>query len=523
MLPVDARLTRALRNPWLLGAAGVLLAWLNIGVDIVGPDQQLYIPFVRHFANSAIHPGDYIFDNENYRATLFVPLVGTLHRWLGGDLVPLLLAFHFGALFLLFSGLAAATARIDRGTAPAWVVAFLSWPPPVPGAAAALWEPSPHPRTLAVALAIWALRHAADRRAVATAVLAVASAWIHPLLGGAALLGGIFAIGWDRRLMTYLATAGLMFGAARLTWGAQGTALPLAPAQWWLDVATSGFLWLARWQWPQWASLLTWSALFAVAARALRDDDAGRDDAGRRMVRFGLAAAPLFALYVIGGALRSPLLVAMQLHRGLFILIVVAVIGVGHALETARRRGDLPLALYVACAALPLTHSLVIVSGGLLATLLATTLPSLPRAAKLALAALLGLALAARVRPSQRQHVLGEPDWLALQRWAASSTSSTTRFLAPLHLPDFRVFSERASVVGVQDGQPTIFNRALAEAWQARRHAVDGYATHDCAALAAAAQRFAADDLVTDFDCPLPLVHQEGRYRVYSSAKMPSP
>jgi hypothetical protein len=134
----------------------------------------------------------------------------------------------------------------------------------------------------------------------------------------------------------------------------------------------------------------------------------------------------------------------------------------------------------------------------------------------------MALMVALRFRP-YRVHTASAGDWVTLQRWAARSTPVEARFLAPLGTPDFRVFSLRASVVGAQDQQPTIFDRSLADAWLARRSALDGYSTRDCHALADAARRWQADFVVAGFDCALPLVHRQGDLRVYAGVTMPSP
>lgn len=505
---------RLLRNPWLLGAAGATLAWFNIGVDIAGPDQQLYIPYIRHFAHPELYAGDYIFDSTNYRATLFVPLVGWLHRALGGALEPLLLVEHAVALVLFFSGLAALTARVSRGAAPAWAVAFLSWPPPIPGAAAALWEPSPHPRTLAVAAALWAARFAVDERALPTAALAVAATLIHPLLGGAALLGAALALtrGPRRALVVYLAAVLVALALARLVWPMQQTRLPLLPVAWWLEVATAGLLWL---NWHPELRAAAWVALFAVGAWTTRDEPTDR------LVRFGLAGLVLLGIALAGMQLRSPLLVSLQLHRGQYVLLAAAVVLTARRLADAHDAGALPLPLFVASAALPLTHSLTVELAGV-ALALTCSLARPPSWVGRTLAAAMTLVTVLRFRP-HREHTRSGGDWVALQRWAAVRSPVGACFLAPFDTPDFRVFSERASVVGAQDENPVIFDREMAEAWKARRHAIDGYAGRSCAALGEAARRWQADFVVAGFDCPLPLVHRQGELRVYAGAKMSPP
>jgi uncharacterized protein DUF6798 len=510
--------TRLLRNPWLLGLVGALLAWLNIGVDVAGPDQQLYIPYIRHFAHPELYAGDYIFDSDNYRATLFVPLVGTLHRLVGGDLVPLLYIVHALSLFTLFSGLAAATARVTRGAAPAWVVALLSWPPSVPGAATALWEPSPHPRTLAVALAVWALRHALDGRALPTAALAVAATLVHPLLGGAALLGGALAltVGARRSFVIYLVAVAALLAGARLILPLS-TSLPLRPVGWWLDVATAGFLWVQQWGLVHWASFAAWCALFAFGARAVEGAT------GARLVRFGLASLPLMALAFGGMLLRSPLIVSLQVHRSFYVLMIVAVIAVAAALEQAHERGELPLAPYVAAPLVAFTHSVTLLLAALFAVVALASVRRAPALVGTALAVVFVGVTGLRFRPHRVHPPSPNDDWIALQRWAAQSTPTDARFLAPRMLPDFRVFSSRASVVGAQDEQPVIFNRALADAWQSRRHALDGYAAHDCGALDGAARRYGAAYVVADFDCGRPAVHRQGRFVVYDGARMAMP
>jgi hypothetical protein len=539
---------RWLRNPWFLGVVGALLAWLDAGYRVAGPDQQLYIPYIRHFADPALYAGDYIFANANYRATLYVPLVGLLHRYLGGELEPLLAGVHALSLFLLFSGLAATAARLSRGPAPAWLVAFLSWPPPIPGAAAALWEPTPHPRTLAMALAVWSLRHALDARALPAALLAAASFAIHPLVGIGALAGAGFAftLGPRRALVSYGTLAALLAIAVRLAVGG-GAALPLGARDWWQQVAVSGFLVPFGATSPALRSLLLWLLLFLVVQPRARngagdgngngdgasdgDGDSNGDGDGdvraRRLARFGQAFALLLAIRFAGVVAHSPLLLSLQLARCGYLLLLAALLLTARRLDGELAARRLPLPLYVATAALPFTHTLAPIFAGLFLALawphLARAWPRLaaPRAAAIAAAALVAV-VAVRLRP-HREHDPPADDWLALQRWAARATPVDARFLAPPRAPDFRVFSARASVVGTQDGQPAIFDEAYAAEWQRRRPAVAGYATHDCAALADAARRFDARYLVIDQPCALPPpAHTEGQWRVYD-VKMRQP
>jgi hypothetical protein len=387
----------------------------------------------------------------------------------------------------------------------------------VPGAATAIWEPSPHPRTLAVGLALWTMRFAIAGSARRAALCAAGAALVHPLLGAAALLGAALAVADNRRaFLEFIVAAGLLLGAARLVWPTQHTELPLAPAQWWLDVAVSPFLWFQQWIPAIWVSLASWIALCAVGART------APDLATTRLVRFALAGLVLLAVALAGMMLRSPLLVSLQLHRGQYVVVVAAVILTARRLELDVAAGRLPAPLYVAVAVLPFTHSLTFPLAGIAVALAYARLPRPPAWLGHTAAALMLVAVALRFRP-HRLHAPPADDWIMLQRWAATATAPTTTFLTPVHTPDFRVFSTRSVVLGAQDLQPAIFNHSLAAAWQQRRHTLDGYATRDCTALADAARRFAADDLVTDFDCPLPLVHREGRFRVYASAKMPSP
>jgi hypothetical protein len=512
-----------MRNPTLLGALGAVLAWLNAGVDLAGIDQQLYIPFIRRFAHPELYPGDFIFDNANYRATLYVPLIGWLHRLVGGDLLPLLAVVHTVTMFLFFTGVAAAARRSMRGPGPLWVVVLLSWPPPIAGAAAALWEPSPHPLTLAVALAACALACALSERALAAAILSALSTLVHPLEGAAAVVGCVLALAVGarddlaarRRVGAFVVTAAALVGATRLVWSGQTVDLPLRPAAWWTAVATEPFLWITRWPAASFAALAAWMVLFAACCRS-------SNRASRRLVAFALGGGALTLIGVGGMLARSPLLVSLQLHRALYAFELATILLVARALSEAVVDGRLPPVLYVATAALSFTQALFVELAGLGAALAASRWAKHRRWVSWTLTALFVVFVGARLRP-HHERTERDGDWIELQRWAARSTPLSARFLAPFHRPDFRVYSERPSVLGLQDQQPTIFDRSLAVTFVVRREAMAGYASRDCGALAAAARRFDAQYIVIEWDCALPLAHQQGDFRVYVSAMLSAP
>ena len=497
-----------LRNPWLLGVVGVVLALVTNGIRFGAGDQQLYVPYIQHAAHPELYPHDYIFASDNYRATIFIPLMGALHRRLGGELGLQLAIVQLCSLWLFFAMVARLTARVTVGAAPAWLVVFLSWPPPVPGTGMSLWDPEPHPRNVAVALALAGLDLILDGKTLIAALVEVVALLIHPLLGLGAIVGTA-AASTRRQLPRFLGAIVLLYGVSHFFWHGQSSELPLQPAAWWQAIAEHRYLWVQRWPPMVYLATLVWIALYLVCRPRVSDEKI------TRLERFGLAALALFALAVIGSFARSPLLVALQLGRSLYTILVVALIFIARRLDEDREAGRLPWPIFAVTALLPMTHSLLFPFFGIAVALvwarISRPLPSwLAWIAAAALLAIVPLRFRAHLQPRP------SPDWLALQDWARTQTPVDALFVAPQHEPDFRVYSERGSVLGVQDPQPAIFNHGFADEWLARLPVTADYARRDCAALDRDGARFGATFVITEWDCAAqPPVERIGPFRVY--------
>ncbi len=522
-------MSRFLRNPALLGVLGVLLAALLTGLSADGPDQQLYIPYLQHYAHPSLYPGDYIFASDNYRATAFVPVFGTLLRWSRLSTTRFMLLGEYAVLWLWFTGLASVLVRIADEQAALWAVVFCSWALPIPGCAANLWEPALHPRTVAAAITWVALASVVRRRFVAGGIAGALVCSFHPLLGVGTVAGlGLASTAYGRRAMAEVAlSVALPLIVIRLLWRAQTPHLPFTPVQWWLDIApvSSSYLWFQSWpasiklSFGFWIALTVsaWSGLAKTATNELR-----------ALFRFGLAALPLMGIALVGMQMRSPLLVALQVHRSFFIFEYAAIALT--ATYLSRCLGDRslsPIAFYASALA-PAAHSLHLVAPATIAVTLAPRLSGRwSKPAQLALSLAVCVVVVGLHVRHRRQKLPANPaaaDWSALQSWARDTTAVETRFIAPLDevpgtepLSDFREYSERSVVLGRHDAPPTIFNHDLAIAVAARSPIYTAYANRDCDALLQLAHQFSAQFVVTEWSCPLAQhANRSGRYSVYA-------
>lgn len=509
-----------LAGVFVCGLVGVALAWLNQGLQIVGPDQQLYIPFIKHAANPALYPGDLVFDNVNAHATAFIPAMAAIQRLTGLDLRTLQLAGELLALFAWFSGLAAVAARIGGRGAALWCVVFASWALPVPGCACDLWGTAFHPRTVAQACALWALWLVLGGRGFVAGLLVGGSFLVHPLMAVSAIAALAFAAtATSRRLaLNVVAGAAVTLALSRLVWHGQSVHLPLRPTEWWLRVASGGYLWAQHWSHATSAAFVAWSALAAyVMLRAHRSLGARVEP----IIRFGAAALPFVLVAFAGMAARSPLFVSLQLHRAMYLPVYAAIVLLGALFAAAVDEGRLRPSLAAAAALVVFSQSFFVILP-VLAAVLVLERVAVPARAQQALA--LVVVAVVLVHPAPHRLALDgvqaqrpDPSWLATQQWAHDHTPPTARFAVPLDMPpDFRVYSERPVVWGIQDAAPAIFSEPLARRQVEVVPLNNAWAHQDCAEVGRLARALGADFAVLTWSCggPSPAVTL-GPYRVY--------
>jgi len=391
-------------------------------------------------------------------------------------------------------------------------VLLLSWPLPIPGAGHALYEPSLHPHTLGAGLALWSLALLLEELHAISAALAVLAALVHPLAGLSALLGGFFGatvFGW-RATARWALTAAVLLAAAAIAWPTRRAHLPLLPVDWWVAAARESCLWVWDWSSSAIAAFALWFALAALVWTSRRD---------RALVcltRFGTAGVALLAVALIGMQLQSPLLVSLQLHRGFLVFEFVTIVFAVKYLIDALAEGRAGWLTLVMIATAVSRHSALVVLAAIVAAVLIAS-PQLPTLWRLRLRYLpLAAAALSLLVPARGRYVLHAPDgWIALQEWARRETPVDARFLAPLNTPDFRIYSERSSVLGAQDTEPAIFDEDLAHAVAERRPVAHAYEDRDCTALSVLAYQFDARFIVTAWPCAGHLVHQADGFYVY--------
>lgn len=504
------------RSTPFLGLLGVVASLCSTGFDVIGLDQQLYVPFLRKFANPALYPGDFVFAGANFRATAFVPVFGTILRLTHCDIGTLQVVGYLVVLFIFMSGLSAVLRRIAPWPAPLWGILLSCWPLPIPGSADGLYEPNLHPHTLGIGLALWSLSQLLAERFTVAAALAALTFLFHPLIGVAALAGNVLgssAFG-GRAVLRWALSAAVFLAIAHAILPAQHSNLPLRPVSWWLSAATADYLWFQSWSRITFATFAMWLGLAAATWRT----QGSRTLAS--LARFGAAGLLMLLVAVVGMRLRSPLLVSLQLHRGFFLFEIATIAFTARRLTEAFLADRLTLAAWIATAAIALSHSAALVLATLLFALAITTASVSARvrwARHLPVAALLILF----VVPPRPRYTLATPaGWVALQQWANHDTHIDARFLAPLYFPDFRVFSARPSVLGMQDSAPSIFDEEMARAVAARDPAVRAYADRSCTELSLLAQQFKAQFFVTEWSCEtMRLIHRESGFYVYEESR----
>lgn len=512
---IGSRVPAWARHPATLGVVGVLGSLLVTGFDVIGPDQQLYVPFLKKWANPSLYPGDLVFAGTNFHATLFVPVFGAILRVTRSDVATLQTIGYVLSLFLLMSGAAAVVSRVAPWPAALWATVLLWWPPPLPGAGDAFYEPSFHPHTLGVGLAVWSLAQLLAARGRAAVALAVAAALFHPLAGLAALLGGVLgsaALG-ARVAVRWSLAAGCLLVIAHLVWPQQRSHLPLRPVDWWIAVADAGYLWSSHWSKGVFVSLGLWLGLAAASWRTRGDRTL------RCLACFGAAGLVLFGSAIVGMWLRSPLLVSLQLHRGFFVFELVTIVFVARRLASALSDGRLSWIGWLAIGLVALCRSAAIELGTLAAALALAAAPWPAALGRWMRHAPIVACVLVLLAPRHTRFSLPTPQgWLALQDWARRNTPIDARFLVPARYPDFRVFSDRSSVLGGQDGAPAIFDEDLAHDVAERQPIGRAYEQHDCRALWELAKRFGARYLVTEERCDeLPLRTEVAGYYIHDT------
>jgi hypothetical protein len=513
-------------QPLALGVLGVVLAWVNSGFSVGGADQQLYIPYIKHFANPALYGHDYIFAGDNYSATAFVPLMGTLYAKTGANIRVLMGVGLVLTLWLWFSAMATVVSKVGGWRAMLWTTIFCSWEIPIPGSAVNIWHSALHPRCVAMTACLWSLAFLLHRRHVLAAASATVGFLFHPLIGIAGLLGLLTAsTAFGRRAAAKVAIAIALFvGVSRLIWSAQSPHLPLLRAAWWDEVAVGAYLWYQSWPISIFVSFAFW--LFVVFFIWSRLGRTGLSDELKGVVRYGLISLPLLLVAFLGMKIHSPLLVSLQLHRGFFAFEYLAIVSIAVYLEQSLNAGTLPATVFWSTPFVVFTQALMTVVPTILAAIVSTLVnwrAWAKPAVRYALPALVIACVGVRFRPHRVgwNDFQGHPssaDWLTLQEWARSHTASQSLFLTPPDLtPDFRVYSDRSVVLGNQDGSPTIFNQEMAAEFGHRRKVYEAYRQGDCATILRTASEFHAQLVVFDKACDgATLVHEQGKLRVYA-------
>lgn len=320
-----------------LGVAALIgLAFALHGYHFGVSDQKLYLPAALRLVDPTLFPFDAGFFLNEARFTLFDDGVAALRR-AGVPLDATMLAGQLAALWLIVAGAVRLVTRAGGSPAAAWAGATLLvivLPSPVAGTRVGIVEPYLHPRTLGVAVALWALLAAIDGRARAAALLVVAGV-LHPLSG--LWSAGHVLMQWPiRGRGPMLRTAVLVAVILTVVACASPAPPPIDDVTHWQTALTAegyNVRFPLRWPWYEWVGVAFPLALLALAATGAPAPAGGR--IARRLVVAASLGIVLALMLTVAPDRRWPLQPMRQLH----LVYLVAIVMFGAWLEQHVLRG----------------------------------------------------------------------------------------------------------------------------------------------------------------------------------------
>jgi hypothetical protein len=340
---------RRLALPILLAGAlvfGVLATMNAAGYRYGVADQAFYVPAVLRHLDPALYPQDGWMIGSQAKLLIFDELFAAAHRATG---VPLPWMF-FGGYVATMAALYGALIAFGRLVyASGWTVAALVFAATlrhrITKTGANTLEGHFHPRMLAFAIGVFALTAVMRRRpAIAVGLVAIAGV-LHPTTAiffaawvGVALMVNEPAL---RRPLAVAAGAAVVAGAIVLATGLMPLSFARMDERWVAAFAEKDYIFATGWTLEAWLLNLIYPVIIVVAYRArVRAGVAHPNEAG--IVAGCLALIGIFLATLPLVALRSALIVQLQISRVFWMADMLAVVYVIWAIAEGTRRAVAP-------------------------------------------------------------------------------------------------------------------------------------------------------------------------------------
>jgi hypothetical protein len=558
-----------LQSPWqrqLLFLGAAILSTLIMGYHYGSFDQNIHIPFVKAWADPNLYPNDAFmalrYQHYSFFWLIFVPF----YRW--GLLEPALFAAHLLANQLTFWAVwELSTALFDDSLAALLAVVtfifphvgFLGFP---------ILEFSLLNRTFVLPFLLFATSlFLRGKRVAAFALLGVLYN-LHLLTVNFVLVMFLFTCMLERRRISWKTTlAGLgafiLCALPVLAWkGSGGATLDWSLRPEWLSAFTRSSIYSIFYLFGLWPPtfLLTLNGLCAVALYAIarRGEKASEhtltEPLALRQRELHWMMISIFGVLAVQVITTSWLpvtwIIQMQISRISLFALIFSLIFFARWLVQAWQAAELPrgswllLAGLLVCGTLP---ALPLAGWAWLRRLRRP--PSVPAALGItAASALLTAAVMGAVGLwSPGLHIYSDPSpWVEVQQWSRDHTPRDAVFITPpqeygLYTPDWRVLSERASVVTLSEIFEVALNPQDFPRWKTRYEALAPGALQQFAgnffenqaitertfyalsskALLEVACRYRATYLVEarPHTRPFPLIYENDGYQVYDLSK----
>jgi hypothetical protein len=489
---------------WLLLvtlAFGVLVTANAAGYRYGISDQAFYIPAIDLAQSPALFPRDRALIGPQERLTVMDEALAWLDRVSGLSLPVLFFLGYLLTIALFVAGVALIGDRlyVSRWTTTA-LLAALTLRHRIARTGVNTFESYFHPRVLTFAIGLIAVGLMLRGRRTAAVIVALLSCLVHPTTGawfvvwvGVAMAVDLWQTPAGRRLVALGAGLAVVAGLAVLASGALAERLAVMDPAWLAAFASRDYLfpsddwsagtWLTH-VLPALAIVLLWRWRGRLSLVTPQE----------RAVALGcLALLPMFLASLPLADARIALAVQLQTSRVLWQVELLATVYVVWALVEA-----------------PWLR--------------------VPAARRAAVAvALLAAASAARgyyILQVERDHALVEvqppaTDWQRMGQWIAANTPPDAHLLAdPDHVwtygSSLRVAADRdVAIEAVKDAAIAIYSRESALRVTDRRRAIGDFNAMTEAHAEALADAYALDYLLTEQALRLPLVHAEGRLKLY--------
>lgn len=472
-----------LRHLLFLGAA--LLSMLLIGYQFGTFDQVVHIPFMKAAANPSLYPGDEFVALRNPPTSFFWVLFIPFYRW--GILEVSLFVFHCLATYLTFWAVWSLSISLFKDTL-AGVLAVLAFIFPHFGFLGfPVIEFSLLNRTFVLPFLLFAINLYLNKRHKWAFLLLGLAANFHALSAGMVFMMLLFAslVEVKRVGLTTLFQAVLLciLGAAPLVllMAGSGRVLDWSLRPEWLSVVARGILYQVFFPFSTipYILLLTLGGCSAVGLILVSQPPHQPDDPGRATWLMLSAASVIFAVGILTALLLPvTVLIELQLNRASLFILIFAYLYFAGYLAQKYRAGQMEK-----------THF------GLLAgSFIVSTSPIMPlvfwgiirwlKPRKLrwsivttcvagSLAVFLAVALALGVWSPGIYVFPRQTSWLDVQQWAQENTPIDAVFITPpekgdIYEPDWRVFSERSSVISVIELLEVALAPEYLATWQER-------------------------------------------------------